>query len=72
MANEPRVFIVDPVEIDRYARAIARIADKGHAAGSSESAPCIARNTGSTASRQVMKLDTGLPGSPMNRASPAA
>jgi hypothetical protein len=36
VANETRVFIVDPDEIDRYARAIARIASKGHAAGSAE------------------------------------
>ncbi|MGH2615677.1 MAG: hypothetical protein ACRDJC_10595 [Thermomicrobiales bacterium] len=34
MTGETRVFLVDPNEIDRYARAIARIADKGHAAGS--------------------------------------
>ena len=34
MSNETRVFLVDPKEIERYARAIARIADKGHAAGS--------------------------------------
>ncbi len=34
MAHETRVFLVDPNEIDRYARAIARIADKGHPAGS--------------------------------------
>jgi hypothetical protein len=34
MADDARVFVIDPVEIDRYARAIARIADKGHAAGS--------------------------------------
>jgi N-acetylglucosamine kinase-like BadF-type ATPase len=36
VANETRVFVVDPDEIDRYARAIARIADKGHPAGSTE------------------------------------
>lgn len=36
MSNEPRVFVIDPDEIDRYARAIARIADKGHPAGSTE------------------------------------
>ena len=36
MPNQPRVFLIDPEEIDRYARAIARIADKGHAAGSTE------------------------------------
>ena len=36
MSNEPRVFLIDPDEIDRYARAIARIADKGHPAGSNE------------------------------------
>ena len=34
MAHETRVFLVDAKEIDRYARAIARIADKGHPAGS--------------------------------------
>ena len=34
MAHETRIFLVDPKEIDRYARAIARIADKGHPAGS--------------------------------------
>ncbi len=34
MAHETRVFLVDPQEIDRYARAIARIADRGHPAGS--------------------------------------
>ena len=34
MSNEPRVFLIDPDEIDRYARAIARIADKRHPAGS--------------------------------------
>jgi N-acetylglucosamine kinase-like BadF-type ATPase len=36
VSNEPRVFLIDPDEIDRYARAIARIADKGHPAGSTE------------------------------------
>ena len=36
MSNETRVFLIDPKEIDRYARAIARIADKGHPAGSTE------------------------------------
>jgi hypothetical protein len=36
VSNEPRVFLIDPEEIDRYARAIARIADKGHPAGSTE------------------------------------
>ena len=36
MSNEPRIFLIDPDEIDRYARAIARIADKGHPAGSTE------------------------------------
>ena len=36
MANEIRVIVIDPNEIDRYARAIARIADKGHPAGSAE------------------------------------
>lgn len=34
MAHKTRVFVVDANEIDRYARAIARIADKGHPAGS--------------------------------------
>jgi N-acetylglucosamine kinase-like BadF-type ATPase len=34
VSHETRVFLVDPKEIDRYARAIARIADKGHPAGS--------------------------------------
>ena len=34
MANEIKVIVIDPKEIDRYARAIARIADKGHPAGS--------------------------------------
>jgi len=36
VANEIRVIVIDPNEIDRYARAIARIADKGHPAGSVE------------------------------------
>jgi hypothetical protein len=36
VSNQPRVFVVDPDEIDRYARAIARIAGKGHPAGSTE------------------------------------
>jgi hypothetical protein len=34
VSHKPRVFLVDSKEIDRYARAIARIADKGHPAGS--------------------------------------
>ena len=34
MVNETRVFVVDPNEIDRYARAIVHIVDKGHPAGS--------------------------------------
>ena len=34
MANEIQVIVIDPNEIDRYARAIVRIADKGHPAGS--------------------------------------
>jgi hypothetical protein len=34
VSHETRVFLVDSKEIDRYARAIARIADKGHPAGS--------------------------------------
>ncbi len=36
MENETRVFIVDSDEIDRYARAIARIVGKGLPAGSNE------------------------------------
>jgi hypothetical protein len=36
VANEIKVIVIDPNEIDRYARAIARIADKGHPAGSIE------------------------------------
>jgi hypothetical protein len=36
VAKDTKVFLVDPKEIDRYARAIARIADKGHPAGSAE------------------------------------
>jgi hypothetical protein len=36
MAEETRVFVIDPNEIDRYARAIVRIADRGHEAGSAE------------------------------------
>lgn len=36
MARDARVFVVDPGEVDRYARAIARICDKGSAAGSAE------------------------------------
>jgi hypothetical protein len=36
MENEARVFIIDPNEVDRYARAIARIVDRGHPAGSNE------------------------------------
>jgi hypothetical protein len=34
MTHETRLFLVDPGEVDRYARAIARIADKGHPLGS--------------------------------------
>lgn len=34
MEPQARVFVVDPNEIDRYARAIARIVDRGHPAGS--------------------------------------
>ena len=34
MAQEPRIFDVDSKEIDRYARAIARILERGDAAGS--------------------------------------
>lgn len=36
MTDDARVFVVDPREIDRHARAIAHIADKGYAAGSPE------------------------------------
>lgn len=36
MADEARVFTIDPKEVDRYARAIARIVERGHAAGSVE------------------------------------
>lgn len=36
MENEARVFLVDPNEIDRYARAIAHIIERGHEAGSTE------------------------------------
>jgi hypothetical protein len=36
MIDQPRVFVIDPNEIDRYARAIARIAERGHPAGSAE------------------------------------
>ena len=36
MADETRVFVIDPNEVDRYARAIARIVERGHAAGSAE------------------------------------
>jgi hypothetical protein len=36
MADEARVFTIDPNEVDRYARAIARIVERGHAAGSVE------------------------------------
>ena len=36
MATELKVIVIDPNEIDRYARAIARIADKGQPAGSIE------------------------------------
>ena len=38
-------------------------------AGRAGSAPCSARSTGATHIRNVTKLDTGLPGSPMNSAS---
>ena len=34
MMNRVRLFVIDPKEIERYARAIAHIADKGHPAGS--------------------------------------
>jgi hypothetical protein len=36
MEQETRIFLVDPNEIDRYARAIAHIAGRGHPAGSAE------------------------------------
>lgn len=36
MVREARVFAVEDREIERYARAIAHIANKGHAAGSQE------------------------------------
>jgi hypothetical protein len=36
VANEAKVFVIDPAEVDRYARAIARIADSGLPAGSVE------------------------------------
>lgn len=36
MAQEPRIFDVDSNEIDRYARAITRILERGDAAGSVE------------------------------------
>ncbi len=36
MDNQARVFVIDPNEVDRYARAIARIVDRGHPAGSNE------------------------------------
>jgi hypothetical protein len=34
MDKDARIFLIDPKEIDRYARAIAHIADRGHPAGS--------------------------------------
>ena len=34
MTNRVRLFMIEPKEIERYARAIARIADKRHPAGS--------------------------------------
>jgi hypothetical protein len=36
MPNRVRLFMIDPKEIERYAKAIAHIADKGHPAGSPE------------------------------------
>ena len=36
MAQEPRIFDVDSNEIDRYARAIARILERGDAEGSED------------------------------------
>src|SRR5688572_30644475 len=40
-------MVIDPKEVDRYARAIARIADKGHPAGSVELVRAV--NTSGTA-----------------------
>lgn len=36
MDNQTRIFVIDPKELDRYARAIVRIVERGHAAGSPE------------------------------------
>ena len=36
MTDGAQVFVIDPNEVDRYARAIAHIVGKGHAAGSAE------------------------------------
>ena len=36
MAERVKVFVIDQEEIDRYARAITRIAERGHPAGSAE------------------------------------
>lgn len=36
MSNRAQVFVIDPHEVDRYARAIAHIVKRGHAAGSAE------------------------------------
>ena len=36
MPDGAHVFVIDPNEVDRYARAIAHIVGRGHAAGSAE------------------------------------
>jgi len=36
MEHATQVFVIDPQEVDRFARAIARIVERGHAAGSPE------------------------------------
>jgi hypothetical protein len=36
MSDGAHVFVIDPDEVDRYARAIAHIVNRGHAAGSVE------------------------------------
>ncbi len=36
MEHATRIFVIDSNEVDRYARAIARIAERGHAPGSPE------------------------------------
>jgi hypothetical protein len=47
VAERAKVFVVDQNEIDRYARAITRIAERGHPAGSAELARAV--NTYGTA-----------------------